>query len=520
MVQGASAQISPGDLATSHAELEGLKNCTKCHDLGIGDNVPNKKCLECHDDIQSLINQKRGYHWSREVRNKDCSECHSDHHGRKFDMMRFDEDNFDHKLTSYELEGEHGVIECKECHQSSNISDRDIRKRKDTFLGLEQDCISCHEDYHEGELTNNEDCASCHNIEAFRPAVNFNHDDTDYPLRGEHVEVDCKECHPVTTRNGAEFQQFIDIPFNDCSSCHEDAHNNQLPGSCSRCHTVESFTAFRGQRSFNHNQTDFDLIGSHRSASCFDCHQRSPDPLSIFQDQDGIQENDCAACHEDEHKGTFGITCTDCHNQNSWQVANIESMKEFDHDVTDYPLEGRHLTVECKECHTSESFLEPIVFFTCYNCHEDYHEGDFIDGGVTQDCKECHSLTDGFDMTTFTLDRHQDSEFVLEGAHVATPCGACHVSEEKWEFRDVDSNCADCHEDIHAGQFADGGSTDCATCHNAETWFSSIFNHDNTQFPLDGKHDDAACSSCHKRENGTKNVNYSIEKFECIDCHL
>ena len=35
------AQISPGDLAKVHSQLEGMTNCTKCHTLG--DKVSNDK---------------------------------------------------------------------------------------------------------------------------------------------------------------------------------------------------------------------------------------------------------------------------------------------------------------------------------------------------------------------------------------------------------------------------------------------------------------------------------------------
>ena len=37
--------MSPGDLTQYHADLEGLLNCTKCHDLGEG--VSEAKCLDC-----------------------------------------------------------------------------------------------------------------------------------------------------------------------------------------------------------------------------------------------------------------------------------------------------------------------------------------------------------------------------------------------------------------------------------------------------------------------------------------
>ena len=87
-----SAQISPGKLSESHAHLEGLSNCTKCHLLG--EKVTNEKCLDCHKEIATRINARKGYHASAEVRAKDCIKCHSDHHGRKFQMIHFDPDKF------------------------------------------------------------------------------------------------------------------------------------------------------------------------------------------------------------------------------------------------------------------------------------------------------------------------------------------------------------------------------------------------------------------------------------------
>ncbi len=64
------------------------------------------------------------------VKAQDCFQCHSDHHGRKFDMIRFDEDNFDHELTGYELEGNHETVDCRKCHVSENIADSKINKGK------------------------------------------------------------------------------------------------------------------------------------------------------------------------------------------------------------------------------------------------------------------------------------------------------------------------------------------------------------------------------------------------------
>ena len=154
----ANAQISPGDLSNAHADMEGIMNCTKCHVLG--GEVSNEKCLDCHLELKTRIDQKKGYHVSDEVKNKDCTTCHSDHHGRNFEMVRFNEDGFRHQLTGYELTGQHNRIDCRDCHRADLIDNNELKKNKNTFLGLDQECLSCHEDTHQKTLS--QDCASCH----------------------------------------------------------------------------------------------------------------------------------------------------------------------------------------------------------------------------------------------------------------------------------------------------------------------------------------------------------------------
>ncbi|MGB5556015.1 MAG: hypothetical protein WBM83_15270, partial [Flavobacteriaceae bacterium] len=406
-------QISPGDLTQSHSEFEGISNCTQCHDLG--NKVTDTKCLECHTDIQSLINAKTGYHANPNVIKQDCIECHSEHHGRKFDMVRFDQDNFDHELTGYELEGKHETVDCKKCHVSENIADREIKKRPNTFLGLDEKCLSCHDDYHQNTLANT--CLDCHNMEGFEPAPKFDHDQADFQLKGEHANIDCIECHQITTRNGKDFQEFSNIPFKDCVSCHDDPHNGQLEGTCVQCHTETAFNDFIGKGKFDHNTTEFTLRGRHNEIDCFNCHAQSSEPLAVFQDMENFNENSCVSCHEDVHEGKFGTDCVKCHKESSF--LSLRSMDFFDHTKTDYPLEGKHVQVDCKECH-KKRFTTPIDFSACNNCHSDYHRGEFKEKGVLPDCVECHSLEQGFDYSLYTLEQHQDTKFPLEGAHTAT----------------------------------------------------------------------------------------------------
>lgn len=587
------SQLSPGDLTQYHADLEGLLNCTKCHDLGEG--VSETKCLDCHAALKARIDQNKGYHVSREVKPKTCVECHNDHHGRNFEIIRFDEDNFDHNLTGYKLEGKHFETDCRECHKNEFIRDPDIRKKEYTFLGLNSDCLTCHDDAHQGSLDN--DCAQCHGFEAFKPANFFDHAKTDFPLRGKHKEIDCIECHPIIQKAAKDFQEFAGIDFANCTSCHDDAHRGEFGQNCSECHTEESWHFFKGMGNFDHNKTHFPLSGKHRTTDCLDCHKNGTNNRSPFKEFVNWKTFECAQCHEDVHEAKLGEDCKTCHSTRSFTALNKDH--NFDHSNTDYVLEGKHLEVDCKECHRGKTKIEPLEFGHCKHCHEDYHQGQFNDEkGVTQDCAKCHTVQD-FAESNFTIDDHNQTSFVLDGAHMATPCFGCHLTEEKWTFRDIGTKCNDCHDDIHEGildvrfypdkacqnchqntewpdikfdhtetnfvlegkhletrcndchlqhgidnehqlfsgltsrcmechndvhqgQFQVDGLTECSQCHSFDNWEASRFNHDETDFRLEGEHLRVDCIGCHKvvSKAGIEFIDYQIEDFRCAACHL
>jgi len=514
------SQISPGDLSQAHADLEGMSNCTLCHDLG--EKVSNTKCLDCHDEVKTLLNQNKGYHSNSKVVKKDCFECHSDHHGRKFDMVRFDEDSFNHDLTGYNLEGKHEVVDCRKCHEPDNIQNKEIKKRINTFLGLDEKCLSCHDDYHQNTLSSN-DCVSCHGMDDFKPASKFEHDETDFKLVGKHEDVDCKECHAIGKKNGKEFQEFNNIASDDCKSCHTDPHDNKIKGKCMQCHNETSFLTFVGKGIFDHNATGFTLKGSHKNIDCFSCHTKTSNPIAVFQDRIATNENDCVKCHADVHENKYGNKCSTCHVESSF--ISLKSMDFFNHTITDYPLEGKHLEVDCKQCH-EKRFSTPIDFSACNKCHDDYHEGEFKKNDISPDCVQCHSLEKGFDYSLYTIEQHQETVFPLKGAHVATPCFSCHVGEEdeKWTFRNIGSDCVDCHQDLHKGYINKTFYPDdnCTVCHSNDAWSSVNFNHSLTNWPLDGKHTTVDCRECHMKEPDNKSVisqKFTNLESKCASCH-
>ena len=509
----ALAQISPGPLSKAHAELEGMSNCTQCHTLG--SKVSNDKCLSCHKEIKSRLSANKGLHASPSYKSKDCFTCHSEHHGRNFEMIRFDKKTFDHNLTGYTLSGKHKVTDCRECHKKENVSESGLAKRPVTYLGLNQNCASCHEDSHQQTLGNK--CQDCHNTDAFVPATLFRHEKTDFPLVGKHTEVSCVECHPKDTKNNQPFQKFADVSFVNCNSCHDDPHQRRVMNDCKQCHTESSFRNTHQMDHFSHQKTGFQLKGRHAKTDCFSCHVPDKQASSIFSDKNGVAQNDCIACHEDPHISKFGTQCVDCHNESSFK--DISNLSSFNHSLTGFQLLGKHQFVDCRECHVAD-LTDPLPHQTCVSCHDDYHNGEFTKNGITPDCAQCHN-EDGFETSLYSIEDHKKTKFPLDGAHLATPCFACHLEGEAWRFRIESARCTDCHENIHGETIPEKYFPDnnCTTCHQTSSWQESLFDHDVTKFKLLGKHQQVRCDECHLKKLASNERKFVDLSQNCHECH-
>jgi len=446
--------------------------------------------------------------------------------------------------------------ECSACHT------RFARSQQKTL------CIECHEevgaDISAGtgfhglfDDARNGRCADCHTDHEGRDMDivgldedAFDHDFTDYPLRGGHLESLCEGCHEP----GEKHRQ---AP-SDCVSCHrdDDAHDGFAGTECAGCHNEFDWQNV----TFDHDTTDYPLIGKHLETACNDCHEDKTfriTPTTCFgchaEDDahdgksgqqcenchnpaswtdtsfdhardtrfvldgghadltcEGCHSDDpfadslemaCIACHleEDEHDGHFGDKCETCHGTDAWET------RIFDHDRdTDYSLLGAHSTIECEACHIEPIFEVPLQT-ACNDCHaeDDAHEGE---QGI--DCDDCHNESTWQDDVFFD---HDLTRFPLLGAHREEDCEACH---ETHVFRDAPEACVDCHveDDPHAGRFND----DCAGCHNPVDWLEWQFDHDvQTNFPLDGAHLEVACDACHRQSLATM----SRLANRCGDCH-
>ena len=518
------SQISPGELTSAHANLEGVQNCTKCHT--IGKTIANDRCLSCHTEVSTRVQAKKGYHAT--VSSQPCATCHSEHHGRDFSIIHFDRSKFDHNTTGYPLIGKHVGVSCDSCHVRSRISASDIRslldKRRTTYMGMERVCKNCHTDQHRGQFTNT--CDQCHTENGWKPASKFSHDRSRYPLTGKHVKVECASCHNKKVPN-TEAVLYRGLAFSTCNDCHQDPHRGKFTQPCTACHTTLAWQQMSGKE-FDHARTRFPLLGAHAKLQCASCHAKSP------RDRNASGElgfhvtrfQACADCHADAHAGQFAHRqdkgrCESCHDEQSFTLVTYTVE---DHAKSPFVLTGAHVATPCVACHVANAVKAKSTrrfqwdgTISCLTCHKDIHAGQFKDRPAA--CEGCHKTTAWSDL----LFDHDKTKFPLDGKHKTTACDKCHLKATPVRYAGLSTVCADCHakDEAHAGQFAVDGKTRCEPCHSAVSWKKTSLDHSKTRFPLTGKHEAVACAQCHKTETigGKIVVRYKPLGVKCEDCH-
>lgn len=429
-----------------------------------------------------------------------------------------------------------GNSNCTQCHELG---------KKELSTG----CVDCHsplkekieakKGFHGDKPDECGECHSDHNGKNFelvywpKDIKQFDHEETGYILTGKHQNLECNQCH--TSENIKEHsiinwasdrsqhdvlgRTFLGLE-ETCKSCHENIHQDQVSDDCASCHSTSDWTL--AIKDFDHNRAKFLLTGAHKKVDCIKCHPAQQDhPKQVWQ-LTGLKFENCTGCHDDFHKGTFGETCESCHTTIDWK----KDLMPFDHDQTKYPLKGKHSKVNCNECHQiTETGLLP-KYDQCDRCHEDKHYGQFTrreDGG---DCTPCHNVN-GFIPSAFTTSMHQLAQLALDGSHLAVPCNKCHEPFQPKKgitttrFTWGNYSCNVCHEDIHRNQFVKQYNNNCDQCHITDVFTNEIFNHQNSSFPLDGRHQYVKCSDCHKSEKDSNGLftRYLPTARQCSDCH-
>jgi hypothetical protein len=355
------------------------------------------------------------------------------------------------------------------------------------------------------------------------------------PLSSPHAKLEglanCTKCHVAGSR----------LAPDTCLSCHTELkdrlakragfHGRLAPEqiACQKCHREHQGRDFHlvdwgkgGKESFDHRKTGFVLEGKHAQAACLACHNdrliadpsvralraRAPQRATFLGA--AVQ---CSACHFDEHRGQLGTSCKDCHSEAGWAPA-----PRFSHARTNFPLQGKHVGVECLKCHVkmvdadphkqaptpprSEAFsrFRPVAHASCLDCHKDPHAGRLGDN-----CMSCHTANGWTQVRAGPLERgfHERTRYPLRGAHVEVACRSCHgpFNGVAAKFKGLAfERCSDCHVDAHLGQLGSPPAR-CDSCHTIESFRLARYEPaDHTRYPLAGAHLVVACSSCHRND--------------------
>jgi len=414
-----------------------------------------------------------------------------------------------HQVSRFPLVGPHVTADCYDCHPSASQLE---------FNPLGVECYDCHQDDYLATTNPNHvgsnfstDCSECHYITSFTwTGGNFNH--SFFPLTEGHAINDCSRCHEP----GSDYSNTSP----ECISCHEADYtattnpNHSLAEFSTNC--IECHTTLPGWKpaKFPEHDALFPIYsGSHNGewSSCDECHT-TPGNYGLFS---------CTICHEhnqgdmdEEHNEVGGYTyndiaCFECHPTGDAEGG-------FDHNASQFPLTGAHLTTECEKCHTNGFSGTPTY---CFACHEpDYNQSlnpSHLQIGINNDCALCHTTNPDWQPALYP--NHNES-YPLLGAHaaIAGNCVQCHNGD----YVNTPDYCYGCHTDDYqqtnnpphqSAQF----STDCETCHSVTAWVPSTFDHDGQYFPIySGAHAGEwnTCSECHPNPS-------NFAEFSCLTCH-
>jgi hypothetical protein len=361
------------DHASSQFPLTGAHRAVDCSDCHLGGSYRSAPtdCNGCHQaDYIATTNPP---HASAGF-GTDCEDCHK--------TNVWEDSDFDHSLTSFELTGAHRAASCGDCHTQA------------LYSAAPSDCHGCHQsDYSSASDPDHMAagfsvaCGQCHSTVDWTGA-SFDHDLSRFPLTGAHRAVECQACHTSGVYAGTP---------SDCHPCHRADYeatadpNHRSAGfgtDCLPCHSTTAWVP----GTFDHDLTAFALTGAHRATECTLCHVGG-----VYAGT----TSDCHACHSADYDATtspahatagFGVDCASCHGTATWTGAT------FDHDSRWFPINSgahRGRWQECSDCHPNSS---NYAVFDCLNCHphddkarvDADHRGENGYRYASEACYDCH----------------------------------------------------------------------------------------------------------------------------------
>ena len=295
-----------------------------------------------------------------------------------------------------------------------------------------------------------------------------------------------------------------------------------------------------------------DLSSSHGALDnqdhCNDCHVNGSKDLS----------NDrCLSCHDHNNlqqrinagKGFHasslvkGKPCQNCHLEHKGRNFDLMGWKaipggqdNFNHDLTGWPLHGKHATTKCADCHKKrdkqglgmfmgtgrpEGTDRVLCGFSGCHANDQPHKFEQSERDKLL-CERCHTESvwkpaKPPSEQKFNHDDRKDALMPLIGSHKDVACAKCHPkSVFNLPFQKPD-NCGNsgCHQSPHEGHLF--GTRPCEWCHSPsfKTLKQQNFDHtEKTRFDLGPAHRKIKCYDCHTKALGEGKPNGA-----CAICH-
>jgi hypothetical protein len=204
----------------------------------------------------------------------------------------------------------------------------------------------------------------------------------------------------------------------------------------------------------------------------------------------------------------------------------------FDHDLTRFPLTGRHEYATCEGCHRGGLFEGTST--SCNSCHAGGADGAETAASpnhipIQTSCSDCHT-------TRFWEPARMDHNSVGDDCggchfggmasgkslgHIASSnrCGDCHGTNRwtgaRFDHAAITGSCISCHN----GSIATGknsghvdSSNECDTCHSNRRWVPAGFDHSAVS--------PGTCNTCHNGMTASAPPSgHFTTTLSCDGCH-
>ena len=458
-------------------ELEGahrVADCDKCHLSANNYTGLDSDCINCHRD-----KHKNQF-------DQPCRDCHK--------QVAWIPVEFRHDDVDFRLSGTHKTLNCNDCHFGGD------------YRNASADCFICHQDDYQSEpdhqLFNSvHECAECHSSSVTWSEVNYSHSTISFSGAHSALKNDCSACHKSSTAMSSGASE------DNCYGCHSvsgvassayervssPSHTAlNFSTTCTDCHSQSTWTGAK----FTHQS--FRMRGIHRSLSCASCH-KSGYPGKYA----GTSEDDCYACHANQHASrhpSYPTDCVQCHSDSTFSNAIMR------HE--NFELRGPHASLDCNACHAAgyPGQYAGTSGDDCYACHAADHSREHP--SLPQDCLQCHK-----DNTWLGATRHEN--FNPPTIHDSLDCNACHAAGYPGQYAGVSGDdCYACHAADHSREHP-SYSHDCSQCHTNNNTWSGATVHQN--FTLRGAHASLSCNACHA--TGYPGQYAGVSDDDCYTCH-